>query len=152
MKIAKQGTFVASLILIDQILKLMTVNYLKEPIEVIPNFFQLYYLKNFGVGFSMLNGNKILILLISIALLYFVIKMLIDQDYIKYRIPLLMILAGGLGNLIDRIFRGFVVDYLDFQIFNYDFPVFNFADVLLVIGSVVIIVLMIIEEGGKKNA
>ncbi len=147
-----QISIVTSLIVIDQIIKVLVVNNLSKPIEVIPNFWQLNYVQNFGVGFSMLNGNKLLIIFISIALLYFVVKMLLADEYRMFRYPLLLVLAGGIGNFIDRIFRGFVVDYMDFQIFNYDFPVFNFADMLLVIGAVLIIIMMIIDEGGKKNA
>lgn len=146
-----QSSIVIGLILIDQFLKILTVNYLSQPIVVINNFFQLNYLKNFGVGFSMLNGNKFLIIIISIGLLYLVVKMLNDAEYSNYKIPLLMMLAGGIGNFIDRIFRGYVVDYLDFKIFTYDFPVFNFADMLLVVGAFLLAVLMIRNEGGKRN-
>lgn len=146
-----QSSIVIGLILIDQFLKILTINYLSQPIVVINNFFQLHYLKNFGVGFSMLNGNKFLIIIISIGLLYLVVKMLNDAEYSNYKIPLLMMLAGGIGNFIDRIFRGYVVDYLDFKIFTYDFPVFNFADMLLVVGAFLLAVLMIRNEGGKRN-
>lgn len=143
---------ISTLVIIDQIIKIIVNAYLVNPIEIIPDFFQLNYLKNYGVGFSLLNGNQFIIMAISIVLLYMVIKMLTDIAYRSYEIPLLMILAGGIGNFIDRIFRGFVVDYLDFKIFNWDFPVFNFADMLLVIGAILMIIMMIIEEGGNKNA
>lgn len=139
--------FTGGLILIDQLLKILTVQYLNEPVTIINNLLQLNYLKNYGVGFSMLNGNRFLILVISFGLIYYVLKMLNDIEMQKYQIPLLMILAGGLGNLIDRIVRGFVVDYVDVNIFN--FPVFNFADSILVLGAIAIIIMIVKEERGK---
>lgn len=143
----KQIMFTGGLILIDQLLKILTVQYLNEPVTIINNLLQLNYLKNYGVGFSMLNGNRFLILVISFGLIYYVLKMLNDIEMQKYQIPLLMILAGGLGNLIDRIVRGFVVDYVDVNIFN--FPVFNFADSILVLGAIAIIIMIVKEERGK---
>ncbi len=143
----KQIMFTGGLILIDQLLKILTVQYLNEPVTIINNLLQLNYLKNYGVGFSMLNGNRFLILVISFGLIYYVLKMLNDIEMQKYQIPLLMILAGGIGNLIDRIVRGFVVDYVDVNIFN--FPVFNFADSILVLGAIAIIIMIVKEERGK---
>lgn len=143
----KQIMFTGGLILTDQLLKILTVQYLNEPVTIINNLLQLNYLKNYGVGFSMLNGNRFLILVISFGLIYYVLKMLNDIEMQKYQIPLLMILAGGIGNLIDRIVRGFVVDYVDVNIFN--FPVFNFADSILVLGAIAIIIMIVKEERGK---
>ncbi len=143
----KQIMFTTGLIFIDQVLKILTVQYLKDPLVLIDNMLSLNYLKNYGVGFSMFNGNRLLILIISVTLIYYVLSMLRDTEMQQYQIPLLMILAGGLGNLIDRVFRGFVVDYVDVNLFN--FPVFNFADSILVIGSIAIIIMIVKEERGK---
>ncbi len=141
--------FVGALVALDQIIKLLVMNFLTEEIVLIPNFLSLNYLKNYGVGFSLLNGRQPLILLFSAILMGCIFYFLRKEEMKQYQIPLLMIFAGGIGNLIDRLIHGFVVDYVDVIIFNYDFPVFNLADSLLVLGAISIIGMMLLEE--KRN-
>lgn len=139
------------LLLLDQVVKVIADNLLNNTIIIIPNFIQLQYLKNYGVGFSMLNGNRFLIIIISVILIYFAVTLV--REYSgkpKYLLGLTLILAGAFGNLIDRIVRGYVVDYVDTYIFGYDFPVFNLADVYLCIGAIGIIILLILDEKKGK--
>lgn len=79
--------------------------------------------------------------------MFFIIKILLDKKYPlndKTKTGLCLIIAGGIGNLIDRIFRGFVIDYIDItQIIDY--PVFNFADILVVVGVILIIATIIVN-------
>ncbi len=151
MKLKNKIIFVGILVLIDQLIKIIVMNNLKITIELIPNFLSLNYLKNYGVGFSLLSGNRFLILLITAVLMYKIFSLLKDPTMQKYQVPLLLILAGGIGNLIDRIIHGFVVDYIDVLIFNYDFPVFNFADSILVIGAGIIMIQVVYEEMRKNE-
>ena len=137
----------SGLILIDQIIKLIVVEYLVEPIKIIDGFFSLHYVKNFGVSFSMLNGNPLLILAISACAIGFLVYLLKQFYFDKYlRVGLVVMLAGAFGNLVDRVTLGYVVDYLDFNIFGWDFAIFNFADMLLVCGAIYVAIVVMIQE------
>lgn len=140
-------------IILDQITKIFASLYL-DNIKIINNFFSLTYVKNYGGAWGILNNNLFLLITISIFALLTINKYISsDVNTTKLSIVSYGMLIGGIfGNLIDRIFRGYVVDFLNFNIFNYDFPVFNIADMLIVVG----IILMIIEViggyyGSKSN-
>lgn len=129
--------------LIDQLIKLIIINNvsLYSNIKVIENFFYITYVKNTGAAFSILTGNVIVLVLITLIALVIIYKYLIKGKSInKLMILTYSLLIGGIiGNLIDRIFRGFVIDYLDFYIFKYNFPVFNFADICIVVSAILLI-------------
>lgn len=140
-------------IILDQITKIFASLYL-DNIKIINNFFSLTYVKNYGGAWGILNNNLFILITISIFALLTINKYISsDVNITKLSIVSYGMLIGGIfGNLIDRIFRGYVVDFLNFNIFNYDFPVFNIADMLIVVG----IILMIIEViggyyGSKSN-
>lgn len=136
----KEITTVTAFIILDQIVKLFAVK-ISEPIVLIPNFLQLNYIKNFGVAWSMFNNKMTFIIIFSIAAigyLFYILHQYRDEKIIHFGI--LMMIAGAFGNIIDRIVRGFVVDYIDVTIMNYDFPVFNLADSFLVCGVIVIFI------------
>lgn len=135
-------------VLFDRLLKwLITVNLpLYSSVEIIPNFFYLTNVHNVGAGWSILAGYRIVLIVIGItvlvALYYLFIKnkKLTLFETLSYGI----LAAGILGNLIDRILWGYVIDYLHFHIFGYDFPIFNLADIMIVL-SVVAITIKSIE-------
>ncbi len=137
------------LILIDQISKVLIsykLNYL-EVKNIINNFFYLTYVKNTGSAFSILEGKRILLIILSIVFLIILIKYLTTSKN-KERIYILLIISGLLGNLVDRILTGKVVDFLGFNIFGYKYPIFNIADSYVVIG---VIILLIINIGSDVN-
>lgn len=141
-------------ILIDQVLKIIIDSrmILNTSEEIISGFFNISYVQNYGAAWSMLNGNRVFLILVAIFSLglfytYFIKnKELTNLEMISYGI----LVGGIMGNLLDRIIYGYVIDYLDFRIFTYDFPVFNFADICIVISVGLIIIKMFIE--GDKNA
>ena len=131
---------------LDQIVKLgLLQNFLLgTSIPLIPHFFSMTLVKNTGGAFSILTGNVFLLILIGLAFLSFFVYY-IEREKYREKLEiygLSFILGGLLGNLVDRIFRGGVIDFLDFQLFNYDYPIFNIADIFLVIG----VFLLIFEE------
>ena len=132
----------------DLIIKEIVINNLHKPVNIIDNFFTLTFTKNTGGAFSILSGNIILLILISLVFLVFIIKYIEKEDKNIIKIFLSFILGGLLGNLFDRIFRKGVIDYLSFKIFNYYFPIFNLADIFIVIG---VFGLLIIELRGEIN-
>ena len=141
--------------LLDQLIKLIITNNmsLHQEITLIPNFFSLHYLKNTGAAFSIL-GNKILLLIIVSILCLIVLKNYIRK--ITRVTPLTIIslgimIGGIIGNLFDRILYQAVIDYLSFNFFGYNFPVFNLADIGITIGTILLIIDLIIEEKEIKR-
>lgn len=139
-------------VLLDQLIKnglLFFMNY-GQSITIIKNFFNITLIGNTGAAFSILSSNTILLIIISVVVLnvlyFFFIKgkTLTDFEQVSYG----LLVGGIMGNLIDRVLRMQVVDYLDFNIFGYNFPVFNLADIVIVI-SMILIVIQIIK--GDKN-
>ena len=138
------------IILIDQFLKLL-VSYFNVNISIIPNFLSLIITSNKGVAFSMLSGHNILIIVVSVILLIVLINMynkeIKSENKTKYKQVIFGILFGGImGNLIDRIFKGKVIDYISIEFNKYYFPIFNFADIAITIGVILLIILIVKEE------
>lgn len=134
------------LIFIDQIIKYLVHNYIISDIVIINNFFSITNLSNYGAAFGILSNNIYFLIFISLILIYFIISEIKKNNNKGNIISLLMILGGALGNLIDRIFRGYVVDYLSFELFSISFPVFNFADMLITFGTIYLIYKIIKEK------
>ena len=128
----------------DQIIKYLIVSnftlYKKNPI--IEGFFNITYVQNRGAAWGILNNNIILLVVITVLALGFICSFIFKESNIKKLDIVLygMLLGGIIGNFIDRIFRGYVIDFLDFIIFGYDFPVFNIADMLIVISVGIMII------------
>lgn len=126
------------LVLIDQIIKygIRHTMYLQESKVIFPNFFSITYTRNNGAAWSILSGNRIFLILVAFFCLFFLYEYCLKEKYFSsYETIFYSLLIGGImGNLIDRIFFGYVIDYLDFTIFSYAFPIFNFADMCIVIG------------------
>lgn len=134
--------------LLDQIIKFFIDKQVLFR-EVIPNLFNIHKVYNYGVAFSFLENKRYLILLFSIILIYFLFNLRKDLPKAKkYDILFGVILGGILGNLIDRIFRGFVIDYFEIFLGQYSFPIFNLADICITLG--IIIMILIMSLGDKK--
>ncbi|MCH5298319.1 MAG: signal peptidase II [Ruminococcus sp.] len=129
---------------IDQLIKYLVVENLKpiSTVEVIPGLFSLTYVENRGAAFGMLSNARwifILFTLIIIALIIFVLfKYRVNSKL--FNIAVILIIGGGIGNLIDRIFYGFVVDYLSVSFFP---PVCNFADYCITIGAAIMVIYLL---------
>lgn len=138
------------ILIIDQWIKLMINHSMKlyDEIKIIPGFFSILYVKNTGAAFSILEDNTIIIIVISIIFLYLLNDYIRkEQDFTKLStLSLGMILGGILGNLIDRIIRHGVIDYLSFTFFKYNFPIFNFADMAITIGVFFLLLDMILQK------
>lgn len=136
----KEIIIISILIFIDQITKYLidTNLILNKQYPIIKGFLNITSAHNYGAAFSILTGNTILLILISIITLYYLYKYLKNKTKLyKY-----ILFAGIIGNLIDRLFLGYVRDFLDFKIINYNYPIFNISDIFICIG----ILLLIIEE------
>ena len=144
---------IALLIALDQIIKGWALNFLqyKGSISVIDNVFNLTYVENRGAAFGLFQNNQwvfiAVALIASIIGLYFLHSNKISSKLGK--LSVVLIIAGALGNLIDRIRLDYVVDYFDFVfIWNY---VFNLADCFIVVGKILLCIYVIISDNKQKN-
>ena len=141
------------ILLIDFISKRLIISSLlvDESIRVIDKFFSITYVRNTGVAFSLFDGHVDLIVIINLIIILLMVKYL-KSNGIKSRIEIFsygFIFGGAVGNLIDRIIYGYVVDFLDFNLFGYSAPIFNFADTFIVIGVIMFFVFS--REVGDKD-
>lgn len=140
------------ILLIDQLSKMFidSTMHVYEQIKIIPNFFNLTYLHNTGAAWSMLEGKMVFFYLISVVALVamFLFYRNSDEKDGLTKLALAMMIAGTLGNFIDRLCLQHVRDFLDFIIFGYDFPVFNVADMALCIGVGLILIDAVKEQYG----
>lgn len=142
---------------IDQLLKVIVVNHLK-PVGMtsfIPGFLDFYYVENRGMAFGLMQDQRWLFVVLTLALMILVVIALFrykTHDFFTYTCCALL-LGGGIGNLIDRVRQGFVVDYIKVSFFP---PVFNFADCCVVVGMICFLIhiffFMDKDEKDKKHA
>lgn len=140
---------------IDQVTKYLAVVYLKgqESVPIWPDVFELSYRPNTGVAFSMMEGYRWLFIPVTALVMGLLIVVLARSRmsrHLLFRSSCVLIIAGGIGNLIDRIHLGYVIDFLYFKLI--DFPIFNFADCCVVVGAVLLVIYMLFilkEEEGE---
>ncbi len=142
---------VSVLLGLDLSLKYLVSNYLTT-VNIIDNFFSLTYVLNDGAAFSLFASRTYLLILIALVCLFFIIYELKNNlDDRVLSIGYSLVLAGLLGNFIDRLIDGYIIDYLSFKILGYSYPIFNLADILIVVGIVIVIIKEILKERGKKD-
>ena len=139
---------IAALIVLDQLVKAYVVQNiaLGEIKSWIPNLVSLTYLQNRGAAFSMLQNQQwffaVITLVVMAGAIWYLHKHIEDSFWIVF--GLVLIIAGGLGNFIDRISQGFVVDMFHLDFVN--FAIFNVADSYLTVGVIVLMIAMLKEE------
>lgn len=137
-KFSKRDSIYLAIVLIlvtfDYIIKtkIKTIMQLGDSIDVIKNFFSITYVQNTGAAFGMFKNQKILFLIVGIVAILILVYSFSKTDSKIAKISISMVISGAIGNIIDRLLYGFVVDMFDFHaIWSY---VFNFADVCVVLG------------------
>lgn len=141
-------------LVVDILTKQLVINSLIEhqSITIIKDFFSITYAKNTGVAFSFLEGNVPLIIILTSIIISLIFNYLKTTNPNKYEIICYGLLLGGsIGNLIDRIIYGYVIDFLDFNLFGYPYPIFNVADIAIVVSIFTIIILSLIESRNKNE-
>lgn len=151
--------FIILLVLFDQFIKVLVDNtmLLNESIPLINNVLHITYVLNDGAAFSFLSGQAWILCgftsFVMVVLIYLLFSKMVHHPLAIWSISL--VISGGIGNLIDRFFRGEqlfygkVIDYVDFRLIN--FAVFNFADCCIVIGTILLSVYLIFFENAKKS-
>lgn len=147
----------AILVAIDQITKYIALSSLKPigSMTFIKGFMDFTFVENRGAAFGILEGQRwffvVATIVISVAIIYAFVKMPKKKEYKYMKLALVLILAGAFGNVIDRLFRGYVVDFFEFTFI--DWPVFNVADIYVVVGTIIFafLILFVIKDEPKNN-
>lgn len=136
------------LIAVDQATKLAAAHFLKgnDPVSLIPGVFEFFYLENRGAAFGMFKGRQLLLAVLALLISFFAgracVKLLPqERKYLPLRIVCVMLSAGALGNMIDRIWHHYVIDFLYFSLIR--FPVFNVADVYVCVSCAMLLLLVL---------
>lgn len=144
---------ILAIIVVDQVTK-----HLIAPgthIEIIRGFFYITYCENRGAAFSILQNFRWGFVIITVIALVVMIRILYSQKHALARLSLSLLIGGALGNLIDRLFLGYVIDFFDFYPFGYDFAIFNVADVCITVGVALLLVYLVFcykEPAGKESS
>ena len=133
-----------TLVILDQITKALVINFfdLYDSVVLLP-IVNLTFVVNYGFAFGLLNNpslNQILVSLVILAIIIYFLYLLIKTQDKIFQLTLTLILAGALGNFVDRIFRGFVIDFIDIYIGKYHWPAFNIADSCITVGFVILMI------------
>ncbi len=149
----------ALLVAADQVIKYLIITNIAfgSSVEILPGIVDFTYIHNNGAAFGMLQGKSWILLSVSAVVillcLSLILKKALDSKLLTWAVAL--VLAGGIGNMIDRIFRGGnVVDFIDLQFI--DFAIFNFADCCVTIGAALIILDFLLDlwkdiRNSRKN-
>ncbi|MCO4096428.1 signal peptidase II [Macrococcoides canis] len=154
-RIIPMGLLSIVLILVDQLTKYMIVKSMEigESISIIGDILKITSHRNYGAAWGMLQNQMmffyIITVIVLIALCYFYYKEAADN--LLMQSGLMLIFAGAIGNFIDRLFRGNVVDFIDTKIINYDFPIFNVADSCLTIGVFILLYELLFNQKEEKQ-
>ena len=137
------------ILIIDQVSKSLIEIYfnLNKSVTVIKDFFYITVAHNTGGAWSILDNYSYIFIIASFIALVFLIKFMFSfKNNLRNSIAFACCSAGIISNLADRLFLGYVRDFLDFKIFNYDYPIFNIADVAIVVGVILLIIAIIKGE------
>lgn len=142
-------------IAIDQLTKWLIVKNMNlgDSITVIPHFFYITSTRNTGAAFSILEGQMWLFYAITIVVILGIIYYIQKHAKFKYLlgVSLALILGGAIGNFIDRLFRGEVVDFVQLHFVHYDFAIFNVADSSLTIGVILLFIFVLMDDQKSKE-
>ena len=142
----------AALIVIDQVTKNLVYKniYYGSSKVLIPKLLELSHVHNTGAAWGMFGSHTAVLSAVTILASGVLVSIMCQTKALSVKIPLIIVISGALGNLYDRVTRGFVIDFIKVWIFKYEFPNFNFADSCITVGCVLLIVFILrnSEKGG----
>ena len=152
----KKTYIIAVLILIiDQVSKSLIEIFFKlnESVMVIKDFFYITVVHNTGGAWSIFSNHSYLFIIASIVAIVLLIKSMFGfKNNLRDSIAFASLFGGIFSNLADRLFLGYVRDFLDFKIFGYDYPIFNIADIAIVVGVILLIIAVIKGEDKRDKS
>ena len=142
-------------LIIDQLFKILVeINLvLGESVKIIGNFFTLNYANNYGAAWSLFSNQLVFLILVSLVALFFIFRYINTfKANARNNLAFGLLIGGIAGNLLDRVFLGYVRDFLAFKIFNYHFPIFNISDMAIVFGVFLLMIAMIKGEDNGNSS
>ena len=133
---------------LDQIIKYIVVSSIdyNYEIEVVKNFFYLTNIRNRGAAWGILQNYRIFFIVITTVIVFVMLHFMVKEKSNYIRVMYAFIIGGAIGNFVDRLFRGYVIDFLDFYIGPYHFPTFNVADIFITLGSILLVYEVVCKE------
>ena len=155
LKLALSVLGIGVLVGLDQLTKLWAVNALKNgPVEVIKNVFSFHYVQNTGMAFGLLENQQwffyVMTAIFMVVAAYVLFKTPENKRFLPMNLLMVFIVAGALGNLIDRVVNQYVVDFLYFKLI--DFPVFNVADCYVSVSIILLAIYLLFFYKDKELA
>lgn len=142
-------------VILDRITKIFIVNSmtLGQSNAVIDKFFYITYWENKGAAWGIFQNGRYFFIIVTTIVTLVLLYMLYKSDNKLLKTSLAFIIGGAVGNLIDRVYKGSVTDFLDFYFGSYEFPIFNLADSFVVVGTVLLAyyLLFVYKEEEKVN-
>lgn len=146
------------LIIIDQFSKYLVVKFLagEAPVVIIKDVLNFYYLENRGAAFGIMQNKRFLFIIIT-AVVILILLSLLYKNYrhasVMFKTSISLIVGGTIGNFIDRIRLHYVVDFISINIkkINFEFAVFNLADVFIVVGTFLLIIIILLHDNPKRG-
>ena len=143
------------LVILDQLTKFLVVELipLNNSVILIKNFLKFYYIQNTGAAFGMFSGYTILLVLFTFFILYFLYKEIKDNKVDNLNLcTLVLLFAGAIGNLIDRVFRKYVIDFISFTLFKHEMAIFNVADIYITFGVIIYLFGILRDRKNERNS
>lgn len=134
-------------IIVDQLTKFLCA----KNMVIIPNVLRFSIVTNTGGAFSFFSGDNVMVIILNFILIAMVARFIfMYKDRIRklMGVALILVIAGGTSNLIDRVFKGYVMDFIDF---GHKFPVFNLADITLIVGWIIFVICILLDIRGEKT-
>ncbi len=148
---------VVGIILLDQVTKSLVANNIaiREMITIIPSFLYLTHHVNPGAAWGMLPGQLtffVIVTIIALGIFVYLSKDMVFKEKPFYSMGVVLLIGGTIGNFIDRLRLGHVIDFIDVYIFGYNFPVFNVADMALTIGWIALAIDLVFLNPQRSDA
>lgn len=144
-----------AILILDQVTKAYIAKTMAvgDSYTVIPNFLNITSHRNTGAAWGILSGKMSFFFLVTVVVLALLVFFYIKEAKGNYwmQIAISLLFAGALGNFIDRLLHGEVVDFVDTNIFGYDFPIFNVADSSLTVGVILVLIILLFDNKKQKE-
>lgn len=139
------------IIIADQTAKAAAVKHLMDqrPVEVVNNFIELHFVRNYGAAFGILQNQRwFFIIITSVVISGMIFFMIKNNNRLTFiaKTSITMLVGGAVGNLIDRWRLGYVVDFIKVDLKIYNFPVFNIADIFIVVGTALLVITVVFDK------
>ena len=126
---------------------------MNDKLILIDNFLKFYYIRNTGISFGILSNHTFIIICLTILIIiYMIYESIKNKNNKLLLVSSSLIISGAFGNLIDRLFRGYVVDFISFTLFKREMAIFNLADMFITFGIILYIIVLIVEGKNERNS